>query len=91
MLAITVSKLHYPFGWWKRDGSRVWPVHDGPRRLIHVLDVGVITLFAVAERVVHWNPCSQGGDLVMRLSGIPGRPRIGRPRIGIPARKEETW
>ena len=58
-------------------------MYIGPRRFINVLEFGVITLFAVAERVVH--------DLVMRLSGIPGRPRIGRPRIGIPARKEETW
>ena len=59
MLAITVSKLHYPFGWWKRNRSWVWVppwwlwrLHIGPRRFIYVLEFGVITLFAVAERVV---------------------------------------
>ena len=57
MLAITVSKLHYPLGLWKRDRSRVggptwWLWYIGPPRFINVLEFDVVTLFAVAERVV---------------------------------------
>ena len=59
MLAITVSKLHYPLGLWKRDRSRVggptwwlWWLYIGPPRFINVLEFDVVTLFAVAERVV---------------------------------------
>ena len=110
MLAITVSKLHYPFGWWMWNGPRVWRLltfwappwwlwrlHIGPRRLIHVLR-SVLSpsspslsawcsqartsrtislelesaghwLIPFRGKATYWNPCSQGGDLVMRLRG----------------------